>query len=118
MLHNGERMNLRDWQRIIEETYGARDRERGLFETFAWLVEEMGEVSRALRRGGPEELQMEFSDALAWLISVANLAGVDLERAMDRYREGCPKCGHRPCRCPQVARSKMQDREARPLREP
>ncbi len=109
-------MTLKDWQHIIEETYGARDRERGLFETFAWLMEEIGEVSRALRRGEEHELDLEFSDALAWLISVANLAGVDLEQAMDRYRQGCPKCGHRPCRCPQVARSR-KERPSPHLRE-
>jgi NTP pyrophosphatase (non-canonical NTP hydrolase) len=36
---------------------------------------------------------------LAWLGSLANLAGVDLEQAAARYANGCPKCGTIPCAC-------------------
>ena len=37
---------------------------------------------------------------LAWLATLANIAGVDLEEAMDRkYGGGCPKCHANPCRC-------------------
>jgi NTP pyrophosphatase (non-canonical NTP hydrolase) len=45
-------------------------------------------------------LHVEFSDVLAWLLSVANLAGVDIEAAAQRYANGCPKCHNSPCRCP------------------
>ena len=41
----------------------------------------------------------EFGDVLAWLGSLANLAGVDLEEAAARYANGCPKCGAIPCGC-------------------
>jgi NTP pyrophosphatase (non-canonical NTP hydrolase) len=41
----------------------------------------------------------EFGDVLAWLGSLANLEGVELEDAAARYRDGCPRCGGRPCRC-------------------
>jgi hypothetical protein len=34
------------------------------------------------------------------LVSMANLAGVDVERAAARYAKGCPKCGRVPCACP------------------
>jgi NTP pyrophosphatase (non-canonical NTP hydrolase) len=87
----------------MDELYGERDRRRGIDRTFAWFVEEVGELSRALRKGGPGDVEHEFSDAFAWLASLANLAGVDLERELERYAEGCPRCGNRPCECPFVA---------------
>jgi len=80
--------------------YGDRDAARGADATFRWLTEEVGEVARALRTGDRENLEHEFADALAWLASLANLVEVDLATAMERYRDGCPKCGATPCVCP------------------
>ena len=80
--------------------YGARDRERGLARTFAWFVEECGELSRALFRGDAEQQRHEFADVLAWLASLADQAGVDLAQAAERYASGCPRCGATPCVCP------------------
>ena len=96
-------MELSEFQRWMEERYGERDRKRGIDRTFAWFVEEVGEVSRALRKGDPADLEHEIGDAMAWLVSVANLAGVDVEEAVRRYAESCPKCGASPCTCPFVA---------------
>jgi NTP pyrophosphatase (non-canonical NTP hydrolase) len=87
-------------QANIHATFGARDQARGVDGTFRWWVEEVGEVAKALRRRDPAELEHELGDALAWLISVANLTGVDLSRAMRRYADGCPRCGRSPCACP------------------
>lgn len=92
-------MELREFQRWMEERYGERDRRRGIDRTFGWFVEEVGEVARALRKGDRENLEHEIGDALAWLVSVANLAGVDVEDAAARYADGCPKCGSSPCAC-------------------
>jgi NTP pyrophosphatase (non-canonical NTP hydrolase) len=97
------------FQRRLRAVYEARDRARGRDATFGWFVEEVGELSRALRRGDAANLRHEFSDAFAWLVSLANLAGVDMEEAAARYRRGCPRCGRTPCRCP-------ADRPARPRR--
>jgi hypothetical protein len=36
---------------------------------------------------------------LAWLASLAEQLGVDLDAAMSRFADGCPKCGASPCRC-------------------
>ena len=94
-------MDIARFQTLMRETYGARDRDRGLERTFAWLVEEVGELSRALFREGPDEREIELADVLAWLVSVADQADVDLEAAVTaRYAEGCPKCDRRPCDCP------------------
>jgi len=93
-------VKLSELQATIDATFGARDRTRGVDGTFRWWVEEVGEVAKALRQRDPAELEHELGDALAWLVSVANLAEVDLTRAMRRYADGCPRCGRSPCACP------------------
>jgi NTP pyrophosphatase (non-canonical NTP hydrolase) len=92
-------MELSDFQDVIRRTYLDRDRARGADGTFRWLVEEVGEVARAMRGGNRDELTHELGDALAWLTSVANLVEVDLESAANRYGAGCPRCGSLPCAC-------------------
>lgn len=92
-------MELSDLQATIRATYGDRDRDRGLARTHAWFVEECGELSRALFREGPERQAEEFADVLAWLTTLADLAGVDLATAAERYADGCPKCREVPCTC-------------------
>ena len=84
-------MELSDFQARIEATFGERDRARGADGTFRWWVEEVGEVAKALRRRDPAELEHEIGDALAWLASLASVAGVDLARAATRFERGCPR---------------------------
>lgn len=99
-------MTVVEFQRRIDELYGAKDRGRGLEGTFMWFTEEVGELSRALRRGtSGRELADEFADVFAWLSTLATIAGVDLEAAaLAKYGAGCPRCGQTPCRCVEPAR--------------
>ncbi len=92
-------MRLGEFQSQMRALYAARDRERGLARTFAWFTEECGELSRALFRGEEGDRVREFGDVLAWLASLADQAGVDLETAAARYADGCPRCGTTPCVC-------------------
>jgi NTP pyrophosphatase (non-canonical NTP hydrolase) len=92
-------MELGELQRTLRQTYFERDARRGTDATFRWLTEEVGELAKALRQHDPERLEHEFSDVLAWLASLANLTDVELERAAERYVNGCPKCGVSPCVC-------------------
>jgi NTP pyrophosphatase (non-canonical NTP hydrolase) len=92
-------MQISELQRMLRDTYLERDTRRGRDGTFLWLAEEVGELARALRHDDDAELAHEFSDVLAWLGSLANLTGVDLERAAERYARGCPRCGRTPCAC-------------------
>jgi NTP pyrophosphatase (non-canonical NTP hydrolase) len=92
-------MEISELQRTLRQTYYERDAERGRDATFRWLTEEVGELAKALRRGDRDELALEFSDVLAWLASLANLSGIELEEAVERYARGCPKCGASPCGC-------------------
>jgi len=91
---------LKAFQEQIERIYLERDRARGWERTFAWFVEEIGELARALHRGDEEGLEEEFADAAAWLVTLASIRGVDLGRAAGKYAEGCPRCGATPCACP------------------
>jgi NTP pyrophosphatase (non-canonical NTP hydrolase) len=90
-------------QQIIRDTYGAKDRRRGVEGTFMWFMEEVGELSAALRSGTPAEQAAEFADVLAWLVTLANNQGIDLEAAVQaKYGGGCPGCGQVPCVCDQA----------------
>jgi NTP pyrophosphatase (non-canonical NTP hydrolase) len=93
-------MELGTFQDLMVRTYGARDRERGVDATIAWLAEELGELARAVRKGAPDEQLHELGDVLAWLASLAAQIGLSLEDAAARYALGCPVCGGLPCRCP------------------
>ncbi len=93
-------MEIREFQQIMEDTYGQRDRARGIQASLAWLIEEVGELSQSLRKGDHADRMHEFADVLAWAFSLANQADVDLEAAVERYAHGCPKCGAVPCTCP------------------
>ncbi|MFO7676114.1 MAG: MazG nucleotide pyrophosphohydrolase domain-containing protein [bacterium] len=92
-------MTIAEFQALIRRAYFAKDSRRGRDGTFRWLVEETGELARAMRRGEPDNLREEFADVLAWLASLATLEGVDLEVACAKYASGCPKCGGTPCAC-------------------
>jgi NTP pyrophosphatase (non-canonical NTP hydrolase) len=92
-------VDLDEFQRLIDATFGERDRVRGVPSSVAWLAEEVGELAQAVRKGSHEQQVHEFADVLAWLTSLANQLGVDLNEAAQRYANGCPRCGETPCAC-------------------
>ena len=93
-------MTLAHLQQLIRDLYGAKDSQRGVEGTFMWFMEEVGELSAALRGNERDNIAHEFADVLAWLVTLANIAGVDLAAAIRaKYGEGCPGCGQTPCRC-------------------
>jgi len=93
------RMQIREFQKVIADTYLKKDRERGMPATFMWLMEEVGELSTSLREGTKEEQAGEFADCFAWLMTLANLQGIDIEDALKKYSTGCSGCGKIPCTC-------------------
>ncbi len=92
-------MELGRLQRLMDATYGQRDAARGVPAAVAWLAEEVGELAQAVRKGTADDRRREFGDVLAWLASLANLVGVDLDEAAEAYARGCPRCGEVPCVC-------------------
>jgi NTP pyrophosphatase (non-canonical NTP hydrolase) len=93
-------VSLRDFQQLIRVMYLEKDVARGIDGTFMWLMEEVGELAAALREGTAPEQAAEFADVLAWLSTIANVAGVDLAAAVtEKYGAGCPGCGRLVCTC-------------------
>src|SRR5438270_269341 len=102
-------MTIGEFQRLIEAIYRRKDAARGLERTFMWFVEEVGELSRDLLHAAPSPagpvdpgspLAREFADVLAWLVTLASQAGVDVEAAARaKYGAGCPRCHVTPCAC-------------------
>lgn len=90
-----------DFQAKIRDMYYDKDVQRGIDGTFMWLMEEVGELATALRQGTHEDKSEEFADVIAWLATIANVAGVDLTQAIQaKYGTGCPGCGKLVCQCP------------------
>lgn len=92
-------MKVAEFQRHIAELYLEKDRKRGREATLLWLIEEVGELTEAARRGEPH-LAEEMADVVAWIASLANLHGIDLERALaEKYPARCKRCDAKPCAC-------------------
>ena len=97
---NSVATTLRQLQDTIRALYGAKDASRGVEGTFMWFLEEVGELASALRQQDQANLAEEFADVLAWLATLANVAGIDLNQALaDKYGKACPGCGAAPCAC-------------------
>lgn len=87
-------------QRHIQAIFGAKDASRGIEGTFMWFMEEVGELSASLRGDTRHPLREEFADVLAWLATLANVAGIDLTEALiAKYGKNCPGCQSAPCAC-------------------
>ena len=106
MTSHAPALTIAAFQQLIRDRYYATDSARGASGTFLLFMEEVGELATALhdnrpaasaafpagknRSITPEEranLEEEFADVLAWLATLANIMGVDLERALGKYTE-------------------------------
>ena len=95
-------MRINEFQRQIERIYFERDKARGLGGTFMWFIEEVGELATAIRDRGKidkAELEGEFADVFAWLVSLASICGVEMEEVVAKYADACPGCHGEPCDC-------------------
>ena len=83
-----EELTLATFQKHISDRYEKVDRERGWPKTFAYFIEEVGELATALAKEGAKEdranLEEEFADVIAWLCTLANVRDVDLASAVAR----------------------------------
>src|SRR6056297_1084222 len=100
--NSGNNLSIEDLQHHIRRMYYDKDVRRGVDGTFMWLMEEVGELASALRGDDRENLAEEFADVIAWLVTIANVADVDLTAALTaKYGHGCPGCKRLVCECPQ-----------------
>jgi NTP pyrophosphatase (non-canonical NTP hydrolase) len=92
--------HIHEFQEMMKRLYFHRDSERGVKGTYDWLADELGELGEALEGKNKEAVEKEFADVIAWLASLANVTGIDLESAaINKYNGKCPKCQRSPCRC-------------------
>ncbi len=97
-------MKFSEFQSLIRRLYFEKDEKRGGLGTFTWLVEEVGEVANILKQKSIDSpaLGTELADVIAWTFSIANIYGIDLEKAiLNKYPLKCSKCGKIPCECPE-----------------
>lgn len=89
-------LTFAQFQELIRRRYYATDSARGTPGTFLWFIEELGELATALQDNAPgrsptpeqrANLEEEFADVLAWLTTLANINGVDLEKALSKYTD-------------------------------
>ncbi len=78
-------MEIGAFQKLILDRYGKRDHERGIPSTFMWFVEEVGELATSLASDDMQNRSEEFADVFAWLCTLANISGIDLEKACGKY---------------------------------
>ena len=94
-------MQIREFQQLIDRMYSDKDRLRGSAKTFLWFAEEVGELASSIAQQDRKNLPTEFADVFAWLATLANVEGIDLQDAVRaKYVEtGCPGCGKLVCSC-------------------
>jgi NTP pyrophosphatase (non-canonical NTP hydrolase) len=89
-------LTIAAFQNVIRDRYYPTDSARGTPGTFLWFIEEIGELATALQNNAPgktptpgdrDNLAEEFADVIAWLTTLANINGVDLEQALRKYTE-------------------------------
>jgi len=87
-------------QELIEDIFLEKDAKRSWQDKYIWLVEEVGELSRAIRSQDSANIDEEFADVYAWLLSLASTLDIDLDEVLlQKYSKGCPKCRKTPCGC-------------------
>ena len=94
-------MQINEFQEMMKRLYFKKDYERGVKGSYKWLVDEVAELGEELEGIDKEATENEFADVIAWLASLANIRGIDLEKAaLKKYNNKCPKCQLSPCQCP------------------
>ncbi|MFW9928724.1 MAG: MazG nucleotide pyrophosphohydrolase domain-containing protein [Candidatus Thorarchaeota archaeon] len=91
---------FQDFQKLMQTIFFERDKKRGVSSTFIWLIEEIGELAKAIRKNDSDNIREEFADVFAWLCSLANLSEINLlEVAFEKYPGFCPRCRQKKCKC-------------------
>ena len=97
-------MEIHEFQQLMKTLFFESDSKRGIHRTSLWLVEEIGELVRELKKPKDQmnlvQIEEELGDVFAWLCSIANLLNISLEDASTKKYPGyCLKCKKNPCAC-------------------
>lgn len=94
--HHNPAITFAAFQGLIRERYFATDSARGAPGTFLLFMEEVGELATSLhenRQGKTPtaaqraNMHEEFADVIAWLMTLANIMGVDVAQALTKYTD-------------------------------
>ena len=77
-------MTILEFQNFIRDKFYEPDFKRGTPGTFLWFMEEVGELASALAEGSTEDKSEEFADVMGWLLTLANINGIDMTEAVTR----------------------------------
>lgn len=89
-------ITIAGFQALIRERYYPTDSARGPAGTFLLFMEEVGELATALHDNRPGKtptpaqranLEEEIVDVFAWLATIANITGVDMQQALMKYTD-------------------------------
>ena len=72
-------MYISEFQDLMKEKFGGRDREMGHLFLMCVLTEEVGELARTVRRKAKKEAGEEIADIIFCAISLANMFEIDVE---------------------------------------
>jgi NTP pyrophosphatase (non-canonical NTP hydrolase) len=93
-------LRIEEAQILMKNLYYSRDKARGIEKTFMWYIEELGELAKAIRNNDKSSIEEELADTVAWLLSIANLLDIKLEKVITaKYNRVCPRCKNSPCKC-------------------
>lgn len=99
--NNREPDTLEDHRALHERLYGRQNERIFLIQTAAHLVEEMGEVSVALRHNERLDFKNEMADVGSWIFAIATRLGfVPFDDFIwEVYPFECPACHQEKCAC-------------------
>jgi NTP pyrophosphatase (non-canonical NTP hydrolase) len=84
----------------MKDVYLERDSAKGIESVLTRLIDEVKELTLALKNEPVEQIADEIADVIAWTLSIANLYEIDVAKALnDKYGSGCSKCDTIPCSC-------------------
>lgn len=72
-------MHISEFQKLMKKKFYEKDKKMGVIFLLTVFIEEVGELSRAIRKGSKKEIEEEISDVFFTLISIANLLHVKIE---------------------------------------
>lgn len=83
-------MHFSEFQELMKRKLGDKDKQMGPAFLMNVLVEEVGELARALRKEAQADIAEEIADVIFSAISLANVSNIQVEPILKRKYMGKP----------------------------
>lgn len=85
-------VSLREWQEMFRAIYGKKDlRDYTLQDLLLHIQEEAAKIDEGIRKENNADMVAGLPHFFCWFLSLANMAGIDLEKAAwGKYPGICP----------------------------